>query len=128
MRPLTKSAILTSWLLLILPSWGADFRPPAVPLITHDPYFSIWSITDRLTDGPTKHWTGVTQSLSSLVRIDDKTYRIMGADPRRTPAMPQTKLTVAPTHTKYEFEGAGVHIELTFMTPALPHDLEVLSR
>src|SRR5206468_720728 len=33
-----------------------------------------------------------------------------------------------PTRTIYMFEGAGVKLTLTFMTPALPDDLDVLSR
>jgi Domain of unknown function (DUF4965)/Domain of unknown function (DUF5127)/Domain of unknown function (DUF1793)/Domain of unknown function (DUF4964) len=107
---------------------AADLRPPAVPLVTHDPYFSIWSMSDHLTDSPTKHWTGVTHSLASLIRVDGKTYRLMGRDPRRAPALEQTKLEVLPTHTIYSFQGAGIRVILTFLTPTLPHDLDILSR
>ncbi|MBV8895663.1 MAG: DUF4965 domain-containing protein [Acidobacteriaceae bacterium] len=107
---------------------AADFRPPAVPLVTHDPYFSIWSMADRLTDEPTKHWTGKVNSLSSLVRLDGRTYRIMGRDPRSAAPLPQTRLEVLPTHTRYQFEGAGVRVTLTFLTPALPDDFDILSR
>ncbi len=106
----------------------ADFRPPGIPLVVHDPYFSIWSMADHLTDEPTKHWTGTVQSLSSLVRVDGTVFRIMGTEPYGVPALPQTQVRVLPTHTIYDFEGVGIHATLTFLTPALPQDLEVLSR
>jgi hypothetical protein len=110
------------------------FRPPATPLIAHDPYFSVWSMSDTLAGAPTRHWTGASHSLTSYTRIDGKTYRLMGADPDRTPdnlkatPLPQTSLRVLPTRTIYEFAGAGVHVTLTFLTPALPNDLDILSR
>src|SRR5690349_17800555 len=107
---------------------AADFRAPAVPLLAHDPYFSVWSMADKLTDQRTKHWTGAVQSLSSLVRVDGATYRIMGAEPRNMPPLPQRNVEIRPTHTQYEFEGAGIRLSLTFLNPSLPDSLEMVSR
>ena len=106
------------------------FRPPAVPLITHDPYFSIWSMGDKLTDTDTKHWTGSEQLLTGLIRIDDMTYRYMGTGPRRNiPALPQQSVSVTPTHTVYTFGGVkGIQLVLTFLTAALPNDLDALAQ
>jgi len=57
-------------LVLLAPSLAAQpLRPPAVPLVAHDPSFSIRSMTDRLTP----HWTGKPNSLAALARIDGKT-------------------------------------------------------
>ena len=123
MRLLTIAGILT-WSLFAQPP---SFRPPAVPLIVQDPYFSVWSMADKLTDENTKHWTGTEQPLTSLVRVDGETFRIMGRD-RITPVMLQKDLQVFPTRTIYTFEGSGVHVEFTFLTPAIASDLEVLSR
>ena len=106
----------------------AQERPPVVPLATHDPYFSIWSMADRLTDVNTRHWTGVDQPLAGLIRIDNVAYRYMGADPRQVPAMQQTSLEVTPLHTIYTFETAGVRLRVTFFTAAFPNDLDALSR
>ena len=107
---------------------SVPLRPPAVPLVTHDPYFSIWSPADKLTDADTTHWTGKPHRLTSLVRIDGKALRVMGKDPATLPALPQTSLEVTPTRTIYTFEGNGVRLTLTFMTPALPEDADALSR
>ena len=113
-------------------SAGADgpahFRPPAVPLVTSDPYLSIWSEADHLTDDITRHWTHHPHPLISIIRVDGTPSRLMGDEPSNVPALPQVGLEVTPTRSIYEFEDSKIHITLTFMTPALPHDLDVLSR
>ncbi len=105
-----------------------NLRPPAVPLVTSDPYLSIWSEADHLTDDVTRHWTRHEHPLVSLIRIDGHAYRLMGNDPKKVPAFPQTSLQVLPTRSIYQFDDSHVHVTLTFMTPALPHDLDVLTR
>ncbi len=130
-KPHWKSALV----LLVTLAWFAAaparaaqaFQPRAVPLVTTDPYFSIWSFADHLTDDVTRHWTGAPQSLESMIRIDGAVYRLMGR-PVDEEALPQVGLTVFPTRTVYEFEGAGVHVTLTFLTPLLPRDMDVYSR
>jgi hypothetical protein len=114
-------------LLAALPLAAQQFRPPSVPLVTFDPYLSIWSAADHLTDKPTQHWTGRHHALAGLIRIDGHAYRVMGAQPSSTPALPQTGLEVTPTQSIYQFEGAGIHATLTFMRPALPDDLDAFA-
>lgn len=105
-----------------------QFRPPSVPLITHDPYFSIWSPSDRLTDMETVHWTGTRHPIHSLIKVDGKTYRIMGSSPSYVEPMKQLSLKVLPTNTIYEFGGAGIKVSVSFTSPLLVKDIEVLSR
>src|SRR5450759_2143783 len=107
---------------------AGTLRPPSVPLVACDPYFSIWSPADKLTNADTTHWTGKPNRLTSLVRIDGKTFRLMGTEPAELPALSQSSLEVLPTRTIYTFDGAGIRLTLTFMTADLPDDLDVLSR
>ncbi len=103
-------------------------RPPSVPLVACDPYFSIWSPADQLTGADTTHWTGKPHRLSSLARIDGHAFRLMGKTPAEVPALEQKSLAVLPTRTIYTFEGQGIRVTLTFLTPALPDDIAILSR
>jgi hypothetical protein len=106
---------------------GQD-RAPATPLIAHDPYFSVWSMSDKLTESETKHWTGSAQPMTGLARIDGKTYRFLGRSPENVSETSQIAHSISATHTRYAFEQSGVRLQLTFFTPALPSDLDVLSR
>ncbi len=102
-------------------------RYPSYPLIAHDPYFSIWSPSDNLNDSWTKHWTGANHEICGIIRIDGKPYCYLG-NPRGFDKLPQTSVTVLPTRTIYTFEADGVKLTLTFLTPALPQKLDILSR
>jgi hypothetical protein len=103
-------------------------RAPAVPLVTHDPYFSTWSMTDALPQDWSKHWTGYGRGMCGLLRVDGKVWRFLGIYPPDLPAAEQVTVEVLPTRTIYELRAGGVTLVLTFITPSLPHDLELLSR
>ena len=112
-----------------------EFRAPAVPLLNVDPMFSLWSFADRLTDDTTRHWSGVRQFISGVIMIDGIVYEFMGkVNPvnRRYhtgyPAMEQTRCEIRPMTTVYEFETAGIRLTLTFTSPLLLGEPEIMSR
>ena len=63
---------------LFKPYKQTALRLPAVPIVVNDPYFSIWSPYDRLTEGSTRLWTNDEKPLEGLLRVDGTTYRFMG--------------------------------------------------
>lgn len=62
------------------PYQATELRAPSVPLVVSDPYFSIWSPYDKLTDGITRHWTNDEKPLEGLLTVDGTVYRWMGSE------------------------------------------------
>lgn len=61
-------------------SLKTDVRPSATPLVTVDPYFSVWSFSDNLNCSETVHWTGKGSPMIGYVRVDGKTWRVAGKE------------------------------------------------
>jgi hypothetical protein len=108
----------------------AQQKAPAWPLITHDPYFSIWSMNDTLNSAPTKHWTGTDHSLLGLIKADGKIYRVLGYMPAKNSpdvAATQKSVTINATQTIYTFTCGGVDATLIFTSPLIITDMGLLS-
>jgi hypothetical protein len=63
-----------------------------------------------------------------MIRVDGKAYRLMGLPIAELSPMPQEELEVFPTRTIYCWRTAEVEVQLTFLTPALPQEVDVLAR
>jgi len=102
-------------------------RAPAVPLITVDPYFSIWSQDTTLNFDSARHWTGSVMNLFGCVAIDGKKYSLFGLD-KNTPKLDQTSLEIDALSTTATFESDAVKITAKFTTPLLLDDLSTMTR
>jgi hypothetical protein len=101
-------------------------RAPAIPLITVDPYFSIWSMNNQLNEDVTRHWTGKQHRLTGLLEIDGVPYCFMGLSDY--PCMKQENLTIDALSTQYVFSINEVELKVNFITPLLMEDPELCAR
>lgn len=102
-------------------------RTASVPLITHDPYFSIWLPSDHLYDEDTVHWCKHPQRIYGFLTIDGQDYCFLGRHGGRR-ILPQTELDITATSTSYIFENDRVRLHLSFTSPLLLDDPILVSR
>lgn len=102
-------------------------RIASVPLVVHDPYFSIWSGADHLHEEDPRHWSGAKQKMRGYVLINHIPYCFMG-DPELYPVIPQTGLDITPVSTEYTFENEWIKMSVRFTSPLLLDDFLLVSR
>ncbi|MFM1755508.1 MAG: hypothetical protein RL621_412 [Bacteroidota bacterium] len=101
-------------------------KAPAYPLITHSPYFSIWSFSDTLNNQNTKHWTGAENALHGEIKVDGITYSLIGKN--NTKVAIQKNLEITATQSIYQFVCDDVDVSIVFTSPLIISNLNLLSR
>ena len=100
-------------------------RFPAFPLISSDPFVSVWSMSDRPNQSETRHWAGQRKRLDCVLAVDGESYSLVGRNGR--PAAMVAKISVTPTATEYTYEVKGVRAVLSFRAPLILDDFDLLS-
>ncbi|MBR3835375.1 MAG: DUF4965 domain-containing protein [Clostridia bacterium] len=99
-------------------------RMPSIPLITVDPYFSVW--TSDINKKPTTHWTAAENNIFGTVFVDGKAYRFMSDDDDE--AMDVVSVDADMFSTTFVFEAGGIRLTAKYTSPMLVTDLYYSSR
>lgn len=102
-------------------------RAPAIPLITVDPYFSVWAADSQINHAKTEHWCGKGNSIIGTVNIDGEELLFLGYH-RDIKKMAQVSLDIDALSTTAVFENEKTALTARFMTPLLPDDYRLMTR
>jgi hypothetical protein len=108
---------------------ASPLRPPAVPLIVRGPYINTWEASDTAPGTWPTFWNGRITAITGIARIDGVGYTFFGAPSvsNLNHQLQQTQLEITPTQSRYVFQGGGVTVYLTFLSPVDATDLQRLS-
>jgi hypothetical protein len=112
---------------------AASLRPPSVPLLLQSPEINVWSNSDTLQASAPTRWEGSVADWVAMARVNGQSFLLMGTPSPSWTATPlqvatQTSVTVRSTRTMYTFTAAHALINVTFTSPLLLDDWELLSR
>ena len=107
-------------------------RPPAIPLLTIDPYFSVWAEESVLKN--TVHWTGKPNTISGRVFVDGVEYHFLGYNEytnqqgSKTPTMTVEEIQIDAYSTNITYSNEMIRLFVRFTSPLLVDDLYYVSR
>ncbi len=102
-------------------------KAACIPLVLHDPFFSVWSNTDNLYDDNPIHWCGEQLPMKGWLTIDGQDYAFLGQR-FGMKELPQVSVSITATATEYIFENDKVWLKCRFTSPILLDDMLLVSR
>jgi hypothetical protein len=103
-----------------------SIRLPAYPLVVHDPGLSVWMTTDHPAESWPKHWTGAIRGGCVMARVDGVTFDLLGPQVGKKAEL--IKREILPLTTRFTFAAGGCELVLSYVSPLLPDDLDLLSQ
>ena len=100
-------------------------RMPSIPLITVDPYFSVWSPAE-LTNHYPVHWTGARNAVRGTLTIDGEKLSFWGEGEGNI--LPQKSIDADAVSTTAVFENDKIRLTVFFLSPVIAEDLYLSSR
>lgn len=97
----------------------------AYPLVTSDPYVSIWSCTDRPAQQDTRHWAGERKRITLSACVDGERYALIGRQDAKEAEV--LSVDVTPTCTRYAFRAGDAKVCVSFRAPLLLDDFDLMS-
>ena len=102
-------------------------RAPSVPLITIDPYFSVWSPDCNLNHTKTEHWSAKGNSIIGTVEVDGEKSLFLGYN-QNVKKILQVSLDIDALSTTAVFENDKIILTAKFLTPLIPDNYRLLTR
>ena len=114
--------------MLLLLSLGAaadplaalGFRPPAIPLLTTDPFTQMWVLGDNSTATDVVHWDSQPKETHGLVRVDGKSYTIFDLKAAERNGLPGVSRLPKSLKVLLEVEGPEPGVRLVHEKDPLP--------
>ena len=100
-------------------------RVPCTPVITVDPYFSVWSEQDILQN--TVSWTGAPNTIRGTVIIDGTPWHFLGLGGEGENMTVESR-DVDAFSTSFTYKNDAIRLVVRFTSPVLPDDLYYASR
>ncbi len=101
-----------------------QMRMPLIPLITVDPYFTVW--TENVTKKAPVHWTGANNTILGTVNVDGEAYRFLGKG--KEAEMDVVSLNADAFSTTIIYENGKIRLTAKFTSPMLVTELYYASR